>query len=278
MGKDIFISYKSEEYNKAVWLKNVLETNKISCWMAPTCIPGGSNYAVEIPKAIKECKVFVLLLSNKAQESIWISKELNMALIEKKIIMPYMIEDCVLHNEFDFYLSDVQRYNAFINKSEAIRKMINEIRAVLDIDGGEIVISDDNGGDNGKVNVVAEEKTVEHKKVDLKNRFEKYCRKTDKKLTPKDSKKSGKFSKVWTVLVWIFFYPAAIVSVILGIISKKKLQQGDLRLGEKLARLALIFKKAGTILGIILFVIAFVNYGYPGYLFSPAVFLLFCLK
>lgn len=133
MANEVFISYKSEEHGEALWLKNVLEINGISCWMAPFSIPGGSNYAREIPKAIAECRIFVVLLSNKAQESIWISKELNQALIEKRIVMPYMLEDCALHQEFDFYLSDVQRYDAFINISEALKKMICEIRAILGV-------------------------------------------------------------------------------------------------------------------------------------------------
>ena len=38
--KEVFISYKSEEYDEALWIKNVLETNGVSCWMAPACIPG----------------------------------------------------------------------------------------------------------------------------------------------------------------------------------------------------------------------------------------------
>ena len=64
---DVFISYKSEEFDDANWVKAALETNGISCWMAPMCIPGGSNYAVEIPQAIREAKVFVLILSEKSQ-------------------------------------------------------------------------------------------------------------------------------------------------------------------------------------------------------------------
>ena len=63
MSKQIFISYKSEEYDEALWVKNRLEKEKVSCWMAPMDIPGGSSYAVEITKAIKECKIYVLILS-----------------------------------------------------------------------------------------------------------------------------------------------------------------------------------------------------------------------
>ena len=72
--KEVFISYKAEEYNEAMAVKQVLEANGISCWMAPESISGGSNYASEIPRAIRECTVFVLILSEQAQKSRWVPK------------------------------------------------------------------------------------------------------------------------------------------------------------------------------------------------------------
>ena len=128
---DVFISYKSEDYNEAVWLRKVLETNNISCWMAPASIAGGSNYAQAIPTAIASCKIFLLLISSRTQQSTWVSKEINQAVRLNKIIMPYMLEDCELFNEFNFYLSDVQRYDAFKSKSEAVQKMITEMRIII---------------------------------------------------------------------------------------------------------------------------------------------------
>ena len=56
--KDVFISYKSEEFNDVLWVKNVLESRGISCWMAPMCITGGASYASEIPAAINNCKAW----------------------------------------------------------------------------------------------------------------------------------------------------------------------------------------------------------------------------
>ncbi len=129
--KDVFISYKAEEFDEANWVKSTLETNGISCWMAPSCIPGGSSYAVEIPQAIREAKVFVLILSDKAQESKWVSREVDLAINEGKIVLPFMLENCKLKDDFNFYLTNVQRYAAFENKMAAMEKMINEIKALI---------------------------------------------------------------------------------------------------------------------------------------------------
>lgn len=128
---DVFISYKAEEFNDANWVKQTLETNGISCWMAPMSIPGGSNYAVEIPQAIRAANVFVLILSEKSQLSKWVPRELDQAINEGKTILPFMLENCPLRDDFNFYLSNVQRYAAYENKSVAIERMIHQIRAIL---------------------------------------------------------------------------------------------------------------------------------------------------
>lgn len=131
--KDIFISYKAEEKDEASWVKSVLESNGFSCWMAPADIPGGSSYAAEIPQAIRQCKIFVLVLSAQAQSSPWVSREVDLALNERKIVMPFMLEDCALQDDFNFYLTNVQRYTAYENKAAAMEKMVREIRALLGV-------------------------------------------------------------------------------------------------------------------------------------------------
>ncbi len=136
---DVFISYKAEEFNEANWVKTTLETNGISCWMAPMSIPGGSNYALEIPQAIRSSGVFVLILSERCQLSRWVPRELDQAINEGKTILPFMLEDCPLKDDFNFYLSNVQRYAAYESKSAAIEKMINEIRAILGVPKQEAV-------------------------------------------------------------------------------------------------------------------------------------------
>ena len=129
--KDVFISYKAEEIEEASWVKSVLESNGITCWMAPSCIPGGSSYAVEIPQAIRQAKVFVLILSSKAQASQWVSRKVDLAINEGKVVLPFMLENCALRDDFNFYLTNVQRYAAYENKLAAAEKMVNEIKALI---------------------------------------------------------------------------------------------------------------------------------------------------
>ena len=131
VGQDVFISYKSEEFSQADWVRQHLEQAGISCWMAPASITGGSSYAVEIPQAIRQCQVFVLILSRQAQQSRWIPKELDQAINYGKTVLPFMLEDCPLENDFSFYLSNVQRYPAYAGMDAAMARMQREILTLL---------------------------------------------------------------------------------------------------------------------------------------------------
>lgn len=130
--KEVFISYSTVDLTQAETVRNVLEKNGLSCWMAPRDIPGGSNYTKEIPIAIRNCKVFVLILSKNAQGSPWVLKELDAAVNNGKVILPFMLEDCTLNDEFNFLLTGAQRYSAYQKKAEAMETLIGRIRGILD--------------------------------------------------------------------------------------------------------------------------------------------------
>ena len=129
--KDVFISYSSLEYNEAAIIRSALETNGISCWMAPESIPIGSDYTKEIPAAINNCRIFLLILSENAQRSKWVPLELDRAYNAGKIILPFVIKNCALTDDFNFMLARTQRINAYYKKSEALGMLVNEIRGIL---------------------------------------------------------------------------------------------------------------------------------------------------
>ena len=140
--KQVFISYKAEEINEAKWVRDRLEKEGISCWMAPDSIPGGSSYAVQIPKAIRECTAFVLILSKNAQESKWVPREIDQAINAGKVILPFSIENCPLQDDFGFYLSNVQRYDAWQNREYAFSSMVRVIRALLNEKNSDAIEED----------------------------------------------------------------------------------------------------------------------------------------
>lgn len=126
----VFISYSSKEYDIASNLRNVLESNEFQCWMAPSSIPAGSDYAGEIPRAIRACDVFVLVLSSASQESAWVPKEIDIAITSRKPIIPIHIDQSDLSDTFNFRLSNVQRIEAYEKVSDAYAKLVHWLKAM----------------------------------------------------------------------------------------------------------------------------------------------------
>lgn len=137
MSSDIFISYSSKEEAEARRVKKVLEDNGFSCWMAPDSIPVGSNYKLEIPDAISQCKAVVFIMSEKSQKSVWVQKEITDAINAKKLVIPYKIQDCPLEKDFSFMLNDVQQVPAYKNEEAALKKVIEDLRNALHVNQNE---------------------------------------------------------------------------------------------------------------------------------------------
>ena len=103
-----FISYSTKNKESADSIKNLFNKNDIETWMAPNDIPAGSKYAEVISKAVKNCSCLVLLLTNNSQNSPWVAKEVERAINYKKIIIPIQLEDVILNDEFEMYISTDQ--------------------------------------------------------------------------------------------------------------------------------------------------------------------------
>jgi len=128
-----FISYSTKNQTSADAIRNIFAKNGIATWMAPNNIPVGSSYPEVITQALKDCSCLVLLLSNDAQNSIWVSKEVERAINYKKPIFPLQLEDVILNNEFELYISTNQiiAINKVSEQSDAIQKLLAAICACL---------------------------------------------------------------------------------------------------------------------------------------------------
>ena len=127
----VFISYSSKEIEIANQTKLVLENNGIPCWMAPQSIPAGSDYAAEIPSAITDCCAVVLLLSKASQESNWVPKEVGIAIGKGKMVIPFKIDDAIINDTFNFYLTNNQRIEAYNRMTDAYKELVKRLKSVI---------------------------------------------------------------------------------------------------------------------------------------------------
>lgn len=106
--KYVFLSYSSENTGDAEALKALMENSGISVWMASHEISFGENFADIIPPVIEKCACFVLLLTEEAQRSSWVPKELDQAIHLNKPIIPVQLTNVPLSNAFKFSLINCQ--------------------------------------------------------------------------------------------------------------------------------------------------------------------------
>lgn len=124
MDRNVYISYAPEDLDFAQKIKDKLVKEQIPCRMLSEKVDSQKD----IKDDINQCKVFILVLSNQAQNSEQITEELRLAMSLKKRILPFMIEDFTLSDEYEFYLNNVQRYFAFDDSDREIQKLVDAIK------------------------------------------------------------------------------------------------------------------------------------------------------
>lgn len=124
---DVFISYSSENREQAQQICEILKNNGFDCWIDRKGIRGGKDYAEVIPKAIKNSRCFLLLLTKSAQKSDWVRKELDQAVNVKLPIYPFALEPVKLDDKFEFLLSHCQWYEAHLDVTTALTDLIRDL-------------------------------------------------------------------------------------------------------------------------------------------------------
>lgn len=130
-GKSVFISYCSKDQKYVKKMTQMLDKMGISYWIAPDMIPAGSNYAREIPYAIRNCEVFLLVLSEASQNSIWVEKEIDSAIYYRKTIVPFQIDASEMSELFRFYLNNVQTIYCVNRPKQAIEELKERLRLLV---------------------------------------------------------------------------------------------------------------------------------------------------
>lgn len=128
MNIDVFISHSSKDAKIANAICNTLEANNIRCWLAPRDIRPGSDWAESINNAIESSKSLVLVFSENSNNSTQVAKELNLAINNKLIVLPFKIDDSTPTGSMKYYLSDTHWLDA-INGD--IKDEIENLKDVL---------------------------------------------------------------------------------------------------------------------------------------------------
>ncbi len=104
MAHDVFISHSSLDKSAADAVCAALETRGIRCWIAPRDIKPSDSWASAIVEAIRNCPIFLLILSSHANSSDQVPREVAQAASSGKQLLTLRIEDVQPEDELNFYL------------------------------------------------------------------------------------------------------------------------------------------------------------------------------
>ena len=113
MAGDVFISYAHDDKLTADAACAVLERKGIRCWIAPRDIIHGQDYGAAIMDAITAARVMVLILSQRANASEQVKREVEGAVRTAKIVVPVRIEDVRPSRALEYFISTSHWLDAF---------------------------------------------------------------------------------------------------------------------------------------------------------------------
>lgn len=116
-----FLSHASPDFRYAETLCSALEAAGIDCWIAPRDINSTlMSYPEAIAAAIANCRCLVVVLSDAANESIHVPREIDMALARRIPIIPIRIQDVPPRGQLDYMLRTCQWLDAFNRPADAV--------------------------------------------------------------------------------------------------------------------------------------------------------------
>ena len=134
---NVFISYASNEMEIAGRICRFLESNGVSCWIAPRNINPGGNYATQIVHAIRNCSALVLLASSSTNTSGHVSNEVSLAFDNKKTIIPFKLEDITFTDEYLYFLGRKHWIEAHSDMKAGLNRLLTTIKNLSSYNDGK---------------------------------------------------------------------------------------------------------------------------------------------
>lgn len=126
----VFISHSSTNEAEAAKICKKIEAAGFSCFFAPRDIRSGHEYAEEIIDGIDGSDVILLMLSQAADSSPHVLREIERAVSRKKSIIVYKLEEVTLSKSMEYFLMTHQWLNRNDDSSfDKVIQRLNEFAA-----------------------------------------------------------------------------------------------------------------------------------------------------
>lgn len=140
--KDVFISYSNKDSELARKLRDCVEREGHSCWMAPDDIKGPKTYAEQILEGIRGSRAMIVVVSDSANTSGHVPREVSLASEGDTPILPVRVEDVLPTGALEYLLQLRHWVDAFPGPIEDHVDSLKEaIDAVLQQGGDGSVLA-----------------------------------------------------------------------------------------------------------------------------------------
>ena len=137
----IFISYSRKDYvrddeiilgNPITAIQKLFDDNNISYWIDKEGIFSGENYKEVIVDAIEVAKVIIFVSSANSNASINVIRELGYAVLQRKTIIPVLIDDAPFAKSIRLDIADIDQIE-YGDAELAKKKLIASLAYTLGI-------------------------------------------------------------------------------------------------------------------------------------------------
>lgn len=131
-GRDVFVSYASQDADVANAVVESLERQGIKCWIAPRNVTPGLQYADEVKGAINGAKIVVPVLSQHAIDSRHVGREIERGSSMQRRIIGLRTDAVPLTRSFEYFLNRSQWIDvAAMGMPGALAKLTQAVGQIL---------------------------------------------------------------------------------------------------------------------------------------------------
>ncbi|MBS1197674.1 MAG: putative transrane sensor protein [Proteobacteria bacterium] len=131
MSYTAFISHASKDAEIAKTVCRMLEERGVKCWIAPRDITPGKDYGEEIIRGIECTTAMILVLSEHANESTFVKKEVERAVSKSKAVFPLRIREVAPSVGLELFISSAHWIDAWQAPMDSkIDELANSLRAL----------------------------------------------------------------------------------------------------------------------------------------------------
>lgn len=123
-----FISHASPDRERAHEIVRTLEARGLRCWIAPRDVRPGHEYGAEIIHGIGRARCIVLVLSEAANGSTFVQREVVTAVNRQKPVFPIRVEDVLPSPALELYVSSTHWIDAWSGAlAEHVRRLAEDL-------------------------------------------------------------------------------------------------------------------------------------------------------